>query len=96
MANHQKNYAQLERFLTLLLYVTLAVFVCYLLFAGLGVIPVKIITAVIAILGGGFCLFVLYNTKELFRSRSLWLTCAFSSIVLLTIVSLICNFPSPK
>ncbi len=94
MANN-KNYGQLEGFLTTLLLADVAAFLLYLLFAGLGILVLKAITATAAILGAGFCLWILYKSKEMFRSRALWLTCAFGSVGLLTIVSLICNYPAP-
>ena len=96
MANNQINYGQLEKFLSTFLLVNLGIFVLYLVFAGFGLLVLKIITATAAILGAGYCLWFLYSAKELLRSRSLWLTCAFSSIALLTIVSLICNYPAPR
>lgn len=96
MGNNQSNFSQLEKFLTSLLLVDLGIFVLYLMFAGFGVLVLKIITATAAILGAGFCLWILYKSKELRRPRSLWMTCAFGSVALLTIVSLICNYPGPK
>lgn len=95
MPNNQNNYGQLEKFLTSLLLVDLGIFLLYLLFAGLGILVLKVITATAAILGAGFCLWILYKSKELRRPRALWLTCSFCSVFLLTVVSLICNFPAP-
>lgn len=95
MANNKTNFGQLERFLTTLLLADVAVFLLYLLFAGLGILVLKVITATAAILGAGFCLWILYKSKELRRPRALWLTCSFCSVFLLTVVSLICNFPAP-
>ncbi|MBE6977364.1 MAG: hypothetical protein E7438_01805 [Ruminococcaceae bacterium] len=95
MEKKQPRFRQLESFLTLILYVDLALFVAYLVTAGLGLVVVKIILAVAAMLVAAFCGWMLYCAKELFKPRGLWLTCAFFSVILCTAVSLICNFPAP-
>ena len=95
MAEKRSKYRQLEQFLTMLLALTGAMFVLYLVTAGLGIVVLKIILALAVALLGGFCLFILYRTRELLRSRSLWLTLSFCSMILLTVVSLICNYPAP-
>lgn len=95
MADNRGRYKQLEQFLTLLLLLNLVIFAVYLLCAGFGILVLKIIAAIAAVLVAAFCLWMLHSSKELLRARSLWLTCAFSSIFLLTIVSLICNYPAP-
>ena len=96
MANNRIDFDRLEKFLSTLLLVNLGIFVLYLVFAGFGLLALKIITATASILGAGYCLCFLFSAGELLRSRSLWLTCGFGSIVLLTIVSLICNYPAPQ
>ena len=96
MAEKRSNYKQLEHFLSMLLFFSLGMFVLYLVTAGFGIVILKILFAILVVLLSGFCLWLLYKTKELLRNRSLYLTCAFGSMVLLTIVSLICNYPSPK
>ena len=93
MGKKRTSYKDFEKFLTTILFADLGIFALYLLFAGLSVIVLKIILALLAIAAAGFSLWMLYRSKELLRNRSLWLTCAFSSITLLTAVSLICNFP---
>ena len=95
MERRQPRFRQLESLLTLILYAVLAMFIAYLVTAALGLVVVKIILAVVAILVSGFCEWMLYCAKELFKPRGLWLTCAFGSVILCTIVSLICNFPAP-
>ena len=95
MANKQSRYRQLEQFLSLLLALNGAMFILYLVTAGLGIVVLKIILALIVVALGGFCLFILHRTKEMFRSRSLYLTLSYCSLILLTLVSLICNYPAP-
>lgn len=96
MAEKRSRYQQLEHFLTMLLFLDLGMFVLYLITAGFGILVLKILFAILVFLLCALCLWLLHRTKELFRSRSLWLTCGFGSMLLLTVVSLICNFPSPK
>ena len=93
MGEKRKTYKDFEKFLTMVLFVDLAVFALYLLFAGLGLLVLKILLALLTIAASAFGLWMLYRSKELLRNRSLWLTCAFCSIPLLSVVSLLCNFP---
>jgi hypothetical protein len=73
-----------------------AVFVLYLLVAGAGVVALKVITSIVAIIGSLLGLGFLFMAGELLKKRSLWMTVAFASVLLCTIVSLVCNFPGPK
>jgi len=95
MENKQRSFRTLERFLSLILYADLALFIAYLVTAATGLIVLKIVFAVVAMLVAAFCEWMLYCTRELLKPRGLWLTCAFFSIILCTAVSLICNFPAP-
>lgn len=94
MANRSR-YRDLEQMLTIFLIASAADFVLFLIFAGIGIIWLKVITAIFAILLPVLCLALLYLTKELLKQRSLWLTTGFFGIFLCTVVSLIANFPSP-
>ena len=95
MDKKQPRFRQLESILTMILYIDLAFFVVFLVTAALGLVVMKIIFAVLAMAIAGFCHWMLYCAKELFRPRGFWLTCAFFSVILLTAVSLISNFPAP-
>ena len=95
MEKKQPRFRQLESLLTMILYVDIAVFLAYLITAALGLVVVKIVLAVIAILVAGCCHWMLDCAKELFKPRGLWLTCAFFSVILCIAVSLIFNFPAP-
>lgn len=95
MGEKRNRYKELEQLMTVLLIATALDFVLFLIFSGVGVLWVKVVTAIFAILMPLLCLVFLYLSKEILRQRSLWLTTAFASILVCTIVSLICNFPSP-
>lgn len=95
MNENQSSYRFFEQFMTITLFVALAFFVLYLIMAGCGVVAMKIIFAVLAILLSGASLIVLYTSKEWIKPRSLWLTAAYASVIVCTIVSLICNYPAP-
>lgn len=95
MNENQSNYRNFEQFMTIMLFVDLAFFLLYLIMAGVGVIVMKVIFAILAFILSGVCLFTLYTSKEILKPRSLWLTAAFGSVVICTLVSLICNYPAP-
>lgn len=95
MANKQTRYQKLEQVLTVFLLIDLALFVGYLVVAAMGIVAAKIIVGLLTMLGAGYCLWILWNIREIFRQRSLWFTCAFASIILCTLVSLIANYPAP-
>jgi len=95
MAERRNHYKDLEQLMTVLLIAATLDFILFLIFSGVGVLWVKVVTAIFAILMPLLSLAFLYLSKELLRQRSLWLTTGFASILVCTIVSLICNFPSP-
>ena len=94
MANN-KRYRDLERYMTIALVASAVIFVLYLIFSAAGVIWLKVITAIFAILLPLLSLALLYLTQELLKQRSLWLTTGFFGVFLCTLVSLIANFPAP-
>ena len=92
----RNRYRELEKKVTLMIAADVAVFVLYLLVAGAGVVALKVITSIVAIIGSLLGLGFLFMAGELLKKRSLWMTVAFASVLLCTIVSLVCNFPGPK
>lgn len=86
----------MERYMTYALLADLVIFVLYLIAAGTGIIWLKVITAIIAILLSGLCLAFLYLSQELLRPRSLWMSAAAAAIAVCVLFSLILNFPSPS
>ena len=95
MEERRNRYKDLEQLMTVLLIAAAVDFLLFLIFSGVGVLWVKVVTAIFAILMPLLSLAFLYISQELLRQRSLWLTTGFASILVCTIVSLICNFPSP-
>lgn len=91
----RKRYKEIEKLMTTALLADAAVFVLYLIFAGFGVVAMKVITAIIAIVGSGLCLGFLYMCGELQKRRSRWLVVGFACIIICLMVSLIVKFPAP-
>ena len=89
------RYKQIDQLLTRVIIADTAVFVLYLIFAALGLVALKIIIAIIALLVSGLCLAWLSMLGEFKKARSRWLVLGFGAIILCTLVSLILNYPSP-
>ena len=89
------RYKQVDQLLTRVIIADAAAFLLYLFFAALGLVALKIIIAIIAILVSGLCLAWLYTLGEFKKARSRWLVMGFASIILCILVSLILNYPSP-
>ena len=100
MANGNKNYykrfKENERILAYALIADAAIFLLYLLMAGLGVVWFKWVLAIAAILLSGAGLAVQYLTGELLRHRSLYLSTGFAAIIVVILFSLLLNYPSPN
>lgn len=96
MSAKQTRYKKMEATLTAVLCLDAAIFLAYLIFAGIGLLGLKIIAAILSIVISGFVLYFLFVTKELLRKRSLWMTYAAACILLCIFVSLIFNFPAPR
>lgn len=93
---NQVKYQQLQWYLTYGIIAAAGLFALYLVFAGFGIIWLKVVTAILAILISFGCLVILYLRKELLRPRSLWMTTAAVAIIVCLLFSLILNFPSPN
>ena len=91
----RNRYRELENLLTRVLLADVAVFLLYLLFAGLGVGFLKWTRAIVAIVGSGLFAGVLYLNGEWRKRRSQWMFLSFAAIAVCTLVSLICKFPAP-
>ena len=89
------RYKTIEKYLTYTLLADVAVFVLYLLFAGLGVVALKVITSILIIGASGLSLVYLYMIGETKKRRSRWLVLGFLCILLCLFVSLILNYPAP-
>lgn len=95
MPNRRSRYKQMERYMTYALLAVSALFLLYLLASGAGIAWLKVITAILAIICSCLCLAYLFLTRELLRSRSLWMTAWAGAILLCTLISLLTNFPRP-
>lgn len=100
MANNKKNeykrYKENERIWIYGVIADAGIFALYLLMAGLGVVWLKWILAIAAILLSTAGLASLYLTGELRRQRSLYLTAGFGAVIVVILFSLILNYPSPN
>ena len=95
MNSKKTRYKKMEAIVTGVLCVDTVIFVAYLLFAGSGMVAMKAVTAIFALLISGAVLYFLYMTRELLRRRSIWMTLASACIILCLIASLILHFPAP-
>ena len=89
------RYKTIEKYLTYTLLADAAVFALYLLFAGLGVVALKVITSILIIGASGLALVYMYKIGETKKRRSRWLVLGFACILLCLFVSLILNYPAP-
>ena len=85
----------MERLMTKIILGEALVFVLYLVCAGLGLTVLKVISAIVAILGSLLCLGWLIITGEFSRRRSLWMVTGFIAIVLCVLASLLLGYPGP-
>ena len=90
---NRNRYKEFERTMTTALLGGVFLFLAYLIAAGAGIVWLKVIFAVLALLLSALGLAVLYRSKELLRSRSLWLSCGFFAVFMCTTASLILNYP---
>ena len=93
MAKRNNRYRQFDMLMTKVVLGDVFIFLLYMLSAAAGIGFLKVMTALIAIVGSLLCLGYLFLTQELLKKRSLWMTLSFASILLLTLVSLICKVP---
>lgn len=93
MAKRKNRYRQFDMLMTKVVLGDVFIFLLYMLSAATGIGFLKVMTAIVAIVGSGLCLGYLFLTQELLKKRSLWMTLSFASILLLTFVSLICKVP---
>ena len=96
MAERRNRYKQLQWLMAYALTADFGIFLLYLVFAGFGVIWLKVITAILVIVLSLACLALLYMSRELLRPRSLWMSMSAAAILLCLLVSLLLNYPSPN
>lgn len=93
MAGNRNRYKDFERNMTYAIVTDAIIFILYLVFAGAGIVWLKVITSILTLILSVLCLYTLYISKELLRQRSLWITVGAAAIILCTIVSLLLNYP---
>ena len=91
----KSRYKAMETVVTAALCLDAVIFLAYLIFAGFGLVALKVTAVVFCVLISGAVLYFLYITRELLRKRSIWMTLGATCIILCISVSLILNFPSP-
>lgn len=95
MARRKSKYKKMEFYVTIALCVDAAIFLAYMIFAGMGLIALKVISAVMCFVISGAALYQLFVSHELLRRRSLWMSLAAACIIICILFSLILKFPSP-
>lgn len=96
MAEQRNRYKQLEQYLTIGLIADVGLFILYMIFAGSGIVWLKVFMAVLCFIISAGCIAVLVLSQELLRPRSIWMTVTAGAVVLVLLFSLILNFPSPN
>ena len=91
----RKRYKELEQMMARILMADVAMFALFVLFAGMGIVALKVICAIVTIIVSAMSLAFLYMTGELKKRRSLWLVVGYTGVLACLLVSLLCNFPSP-
>ena len=94
MANKRSRYLEMEALMTKVILGDLALFFLYFIVAALGVVWLKIILGLFVMIISGLGLGFLYMTRELTRTRSLWMTAACGSMLICQLFSLLLNYPS--
>lgn len=95
MENEKLRFQEAEKLITYILIGCAALFIIFLFAAGFGVIWLKVICAIIAMIACALCLAYLYMTKLLLRPKSIWMTLSAAALIICILFSWILNFPSP-
>ena len=95
MNKRQSRYKKMEFLMTIVLCLDVAIFLAYLIFAGAGMVALKVTAAFLCFVVSGAALAFLYMTRELLRRRSIWMSLAAACLLLCLIVSLVLKFPAP-
>ena len=96
MAGRKLRYKKMEFYITIALCVDVAIFIAYLIFAGMGLVALKVISALLCITISAAVLYQLFVSHELLRRRSLWMSLAAACLILCILASLILKFPCPR
>lgn len=91
----RNRYREMENLMTKIILVDVVVFVAYLLSAGMGANLIKVISALVCVVGSSLGAGWLYLTGEFKRRRSLWMVTIFICIVICVVFSLVLGYPRP-
>lgn len=92
----RNRYKQFEQYMTGALLAGLVFFIIYMIAAGTGTIWLQVISAIFVFGLSGLCLYVLFQSKELLKPRSLWMSVGAFALAFCLLFSLILQFPSPN
>lgn len=95
MDRNKTRYKKMETIMTAVLCLDAVIFLAYLIFAGMGMVGLKVTAAVLCFLISGAVLYFLFMTRELLRRRSIWMTVAAVCVILCVLASLLLRFPAP-
>lgn len=90
------RYKEMERYMTYAILFSAVMFILFLIASGAGIIWLKVVASILSIAASVLCLAYLCMTKELLRTRSLWMTAAAVAIIACTLFSLMLGYPSPN
>lgn len=96
MEKSNNRYKDMERIITFALIGAAILFIIFLIASGTGNIWLKILCALVAAAISGGCLWILYQSQELLKERSLWMSVSAAAIIICIIASLLLNYPSPN
>lgn len=91
----RNRYREMESMIMKVLIADTLVFCMYMIFAGRGLVALKVVTAILSFLISGLTLGWLILTREFFRRRSLWISTASISLLICLLISLILKYPCP-
>lgn len=95
MTEKMNRYKDMERKMLIAIALDVLLFIGFLIAAGNGIIWLKVVLTIFALLLSGAILAFLYMSQELLKPRSLWMSVAAVAIILCTLFSLILNYPCP-
>lgn len=96
MKTGDAKYQKLKKYLKYLLAADLFAFLVLMFSSASSTAGIKFFAALSTVLLSVLCLAILYQSQELLRNRSFWMTSAASAILLCSLCSLLLRFPSPN
>ena len=96
MANNNQRYKAMQKNMTYILCGNSGLFILYLIFAACGLVWLKFIVGILAILVSAGCFGFLYLSQEWNKKRSFWMTVSAIAIAVCILASMILRFPRPN